>query len=54
MENLIHFSDTMLSDMFKDANNFRPRHYKEYWTESELEEEYNYQYPVSSICRLQA
>jgi hypothetical protein len=42
MENLIHFSDTSLSDMFKDANNFRPRHYKEWWTPSELEEEYNY------------
>lgn len=42
MENLIHFSDTMLSDMYKDANGFRPRHYKVLWTESELEEEYSY------------
>jgi len=42
MTNLIHFSDTSLSDMFKDAEGFRPRHYKEFWTPSELEEEYSH------------
>ena len=39
---MIHFSETMLSDMFKDAHGFRPRHYKEWWTEDELKAEYDY------------
>ena len=39
---MIHIHETMLSDMFKDANGFRPRHYKEWWTEEELEKEYDY------------
>lgn len=42
MTNLIHITNTSLSDMFKDAEGFRPRHYKEFWTHSELEEEYGY------------
>lgn len=41
-EKLINFSETMLSDMYKEANGFRPRHYKEWWTEAELEAEYAY------------
>jgi len=36
---LIHVCDTSLSDMYKDANGFRPRHYKEWWTKAELEAE---------------
>jgi hypothetical protein len=37
---LIHISTTMLSDMFKEANGFRPKHYKEWWTAEELKEKY--------------
>jgi len=37
---LIHIGDTMLSDMFKEANGFRPRHYKTWWTKAELEAKY--------------
>jgi hypothetical protein len=40
--NLIHISETMLSDMFKEANGFRPRHYKEWWTREELDAQYEY------------
>jgi len=39
---MIHIHETMLSDMFKDANGYRPRHYKEFWTEAELEAEYEH------------
>jgi len=39
---LIHISDTYLSDMFKDVNGYRPRHYKEWWTTAELKAEYDY------------
>jgi hypothetical protein len=41
MTNLINFSDTLLSDTYKDAYGFRPRHYKEFWTEEELGLEYD-------------
>lgn len=41
-EKLIHFSETMISDMYKEANGFRPKHYKEWFTEAELEAEYEY------------
>jgi hypothetical protein len=38
---MINFSDTHLSDAFKDVNGFRPHHYKEWWTEADLEAEYD-------------
>jgi hypothetical protein len=39
----IHVSETMLSDMYKDAHGFRPRgHYKQWWTKDELEKEYDW------------
>ena len=38
---LIHISETMLSDMFKDANGFRPHHYKDWWTQDELDAQYD-------------
>ena len=41
-EKLIHFSETMISDMYKEANGFRPKHYKEWFTQAELEAEYEY------------
>jgi nitrogen regulatory protein PII-like uncharacterized protein len=44
---LIHFSETDLSDFYKDAHGFRPRNYKEWWTKEELEAEYNY---LSKVC----
>lgn len=48
MSNLIHISETDLSDFFKDANGFRPRGiYKEWWTEEELEQEYQY---LAKVC----
>ena len=47
MSNLIHFSETDLSDFSKEANGFRCRTYKEWWTEEELEAEYKY---LSGIC----
>lgn len=47
-ENLIHISETGLSDAFKDAHGVRPRGiYKEWWTESELEIEFKH---LSMIC----
>lgn len=42
MTDLIHVSNTDLSDYYKDAFGFRPRHYKEWWTKEELEAEYEY------------
>lgn len=48
MSNLIHFSETDLSDFSKDANGFRDRSYKEWWTEEELHEEYE---RLSAICK---
>lgn len=49
MTNLIHVFDTDLSDFFKDAYGFRPRHnYKEWWTNEELQEEYDH---LSFICK---
>lgn len=49
MTELIHISDTDLSDYFKDAHGFRPRSiYKEWWTPSELEAEYHH---LSEICK---
>ncbi len=48
MTDLIHISDTDLSDSFKDAYGFRPRHYKLLWTPEELEAEYHY---LSEVCR---
>lgn len=48
MSNLIHISKTDLSDFHKDAYGFRPRGiYKEWWTESELEAEYQH---LSKVC----
>ncbi len=41
MENMIHFSDTHLSDLFKDVHGFRPRHMAEWWTPADLEAEYD-------------
>ena len=49
MTDLIHIFDTDLSDFFKDAYGFRPRHnYKEWWTNDELQEEYDH---LSTICK---
>jgi hypothetical protein len=49
MSALIHISDTDLSDFFKDAYGFRPRsHYKEWWTQHELDAEYHH---LSEVCR---
>ena len=49
MSNLIHISKTDLSDFYKDAFGFRPRgHYQEWWTEEELQKEYDY---LSACCR---
>ena len=40
MTNLIHISETDLSDFYKDAYGIRPRGvYKEYWTPEDLEAE---------------
>lgn len=47
MTNLIHFSKTDLSDFSKEANGFRCRTYKEWWTKEELEEEYHH---LGAIC----
>lgn len=45
----IHISKTDLSDFHKDAYGFRPRGiYKEWWTEAELEAEYQH---LSDVCR---
>lgn len=41
MTNLIHFNDTDLSDFSKEANGFRCRTYKEWWTQEELDAEYD-------------
>lgn len=47
-EQLIHLFDTCLSDAFKEAHGIRPRGvYKEWWTQAELEAEYQY---LSEIC----
>jgi len=41
-DNLIHIFDTLLSDIHKDAFGFRPRgHYKDWWTQEELDAEYD-------------
>jgi hypothetical protein len=48
MSNLIHISTTDLSDFYKDAHGFRPRHYKEWWTENELDHEYRH---LSDTCK---
>ena len=49
MTNLIHISETDLSDFYKDAYGIRPRGvYKEYWTEAELEAEYHH---LSEVCK---
>lgn len=45
--NLIHVSETDLSDWYKEAFGIRPRYYKEWWTKDELEAEYNH---LSRIC----
>lgn len=47
MTDLIHFNDTDLSDFSKEANGFRCRTYKEWWTKEELEEEYRH---LGAIC----
>lgn len=49
MSDLIHISETDLSDFHKDAFGFRPRvgNYKVWWSEDELEAEYEY---LSRIC----
>lgn len=47
MSNLIHFNDTDLSDFSKEANGFRNRSYKEWWTEEELNDEYNH---LGALC----
>jgi hypothetical protein len=47
MTDLIHFSKTDLSDFSKQANGFRCRTYKEWWTKEELEEEYRY---LGAVC----
>jgi len=47
MENLIHINDTCLSDLYKDAYGVRPRHYKELWSNEELEAEYEH---LSKVC----
>jgi hypothetical protein len=48
MANLIHISETDLSDFYKSAHGFRPRGiYKEWWTEAELETEYHY---LAKVC----
>lgn len=41
MTDLIHFNETDLSDFSKDAYGFRCRTYKEWWTQDELNEEYD-------------
>ena len=49
MTDLIHISETDLSDFYKDAFGFRPRgHYQEWWTQEELDKEYDY---LSGCCR---
>jgi urocanate hydratase len=48
MDKKIHISKTDLSDFHKDAFGFRPRGiYQEWWTEDELEAEYQY---LSNVC----
>jgi hypothetical protein len=47
MTELIHFSETDLSDFSKDAYGFRCRTYKEWWSKDELEAEYK---RLSAIC----
>jgi hypothetical protein len=46
---LIHIWDTDLSDMYKEANNVRPRHYKTWWTKAELEAEYDYLHKTAMV-----
>ena len=46
-ELLIHIWNTDLSDFHKDAFGVRPRHYKEWWTQEELDDEYDY---LSKVC----
>ena len=56
MTNLIHISDTLLSDTYKDAYGIRPRsYYKEFWTEEELEQEYSHlQTVIKSVMEEEA
>jgi hypothetical protein len=46
MTELIHIHETDLSDLYKEANGFRPRHYKEWWTPEELKAEYDHLFAV--------
>ena len=44
---MIHIQETDLSDFYKDAYGVRPRHFKEWWTQKELDAEYEY---LSKVC----
>ena len=49
MTDLIHISNTDLSDFHKDAYGFRPRGiYQEWWTPEALEAEYHH---LSEVCK---
>jgi hypothetical protein len=48
-DNLIHIFDTLLSDFHKDAFGFRPTHYQVWWTEEELQAEYD---RLDEICQV--
>ena len=39
---MVHVSDACLSDYYKDAHGFRPRHYKLWWSYDELDAEIEY------------
>lgn len=47
MNNLIHVSDTLLSDHSKEAYGCRYRGYKEWWTQAELDAEHD---RLAKIC----
>ena len=48
---VVHISETLISDHHKEAYGFRPSHLKEWWTPGEVED---YHRELSDICEAEA